>query len=157
MYVVFPASYAVWNYRSQTIATSWSSSTAYCFFNKTNVLTNVATSCTFISQRILKIVLSGVTNQLYTLTLANINTPASVPSGKFNQYRFKLFVAGSSETTVTHYTFTDYSQHLTLATNPNLVSLTWNYYSLSVANSLFTLTPLNQVITVQQGYYSNVI
>lgn len=129
----------------------------YCAFNKTGVLTNLATSCIFISQRILQITLTAVTYQYFTLTLMNINTPASVPSGKFNQYRFKLFLAGASQNTVSHFSFTDYSPHLTLSTNPSLVALSWNYYSLSVASSLFTLTPLNQVITVQQGYYSNVI
>ena len=96
LYVLFPASYAVWNYRSQTIPVTWSASGMFCAFNRTNVTTNLATACQFISQRILKITVGSVTNQLYTLTLANINTPASIPSGKFNQYRFNLFIASTN-------------------------------------------------------------
>jgi hypothetical protein len=39
-----------------------------------------------------------------------------------------------------------------------LISLSWNYYSLSVSDTLFSLASLtNQVITIQQGYYSNII
>ena len=45
-----------------------------------------------------------------------------------------------------------------MTTNPNLISLSWDYHSLAVTDSLFTLTSLgSQVITVKQGYYSNVI
>ena len=156
IYVLFPASYAVWNYRGQTVSTS-NSAGMYCAFNKTGDATNLATSCSFISQRILQISLSAVNHQFFTLTLMNINTPPSVPSGKFNQYRFKLFLAGASQSTVSYFSFTDYSQHLTLTTNPSLVALSWNYYSLSVASSLFTLTAITDVITVQTGYYSKVI
>lgn len=88
----------------------------------------------------------------------NLMTPASVPTGKFNQYRFKLFVSDGSESAITYYSFTDYSQYLTLTTNPSLISLSWNYYGLSVSDSMFTYTALpNQVITIQQGYYSNTI
>lgn len=130
----------------------------YCGFKVTGQTTNLATTCTFISQRMLKITLNTATNRYFTLSLMNINTPASVPSGKFNQYRFSLFLAGASENTVSYYSFTDFSPHLTLTTNPALISLSWNQYTLSVSNSLFTLTPqTNQVITVQQGYYSRVV
>jgi len=126
--------------------------------NVTGSSTNLATSCTFISQRILKIVVSSVTNRYFSLRLMNIPTPASVPSGKYNQYSFKIFASAVAQASVSYYSFTDYSQYLTLQTNPNLISLSWNYYSLAVTNSLFTLTALtNQVITVQIGYYSNVI
>jgi hypothetical protein len=79
IYVLFPASYAVWNFRSQTIPITWSASGTSCAFNKTDVLTNSATLCQFISQRILKITVGAVTNQYYTLTLTNIKTPASIP------------------------------------------------------------------------------
>lgn len=160
IYVLFPASYAQWISRAETIPITYpaDATSKYCAFNQTGQTTNYATACTFISQRILKIDLSSVTQQYFTLTLMNINTPAAVPAGKFNEYRFKLFKAGSLETTVSHYSFTDYSHHLTLTTNPALISLSWNYHSLTVTDSLFTLTSLgSQVITVQQGYYSNVV
>lgn len=161
LYVLFPSDYAQWIYRSQTIPVAYPAdptTDSYCAFNVSGVSTNLATSCTFISQRILQIALNTATNQYFSLTLMNINTPAAIPSGKFNQYRFKLFLAGAGQTSVSYYSFTDYSQHLTLTTNPALISLSWNYYSLSVTDSLFTLTSLtNQVITVQQGYYSKVV
>lgn len=158
IYLLFPAEYAIWNYRSQTIPITYptTSTDMYCAFNVTGS-TNYATTCTFISQRILQIAVSSVTNRYYTLTLKNINTPPAIPNGKANQYYFKLFLAPSAQTTVSYYSFTDYSRYLTLTTNPALVSLSWNYYSLSVSNSFFTLSPLSQVITVQQGYFSNVI
>lgn len=111
----------------------------------------------FLSQRILKITVSTVTNRYFTLKLRNVKTPAAVPSGKFNQYRFRL-MASAAETSVDYYSYTDYSQHLSLMTNPSLIALSWNYYSLATSDSLFTLTPLtNQVITVQVGYYANVV
>lgn len=122
------------------------------------MLTNKATACVFISQRILKISVGAITAQLFTLTLMNINTPAAVPEGKFNQYRFKLFMAGASENTVSRFSFTDYSKHLTLSTNPALIALSWQYYSLAIADSKVTLTALTgQVITVQQGYYGRIV
>jgi len=99
LYVLFPASYAQWISRSDTIPVTYPTDPTtgkYCSFNQTGMTTNYATACTFISQRILRIDVGSVTQQLYTLTLMNINTPAAVPNGKFNEYRFKLFKAGSS-------------------------------------------------------------
>jgi len=161
LYVLFPASYAQWITRSYPIPVAYPADPTtgqVCEFNETSLTTNYATTCTFISQRILKIDLNPVTARYFTLRLMNIHTPAAVPNGKFNQYRFKLFLAGASEQTVSHYSFTDYSHHLTLTTNPALIALSWRYHSLSVSNSLFTLTALgNEVITVQQGYYSKVV
>jgi hypothetical protein len=162
VYVLFPASYSQWISRAQSVTTTYpgaASTSMWCAVNVTGSSTNLATACTFISQRILQITLSVNTNRLYTITLMNILTPAAVPNGKFNQYRFSVFVTTTgSQTAITYYAYTDYSQYLTLTTNPLLISLSWNYYSLSVTNSFFTLTPLtNQVITVQIGYYSNVV
>lgn len=160
LYVLFPASYSQWISRAQSLQITYptASNQIYCELNVTNTLTNLATACVFISQRMLKITVSIVTNRYFSLKLMNIQTPAAVPNGKYNQYKFKLFAADSSQLAMTYYSFTDYSQHLTLTTNPSLISLSWNYYSLSVSDSLFTLTPItNQVITVQMGYYSNVI
>lgn len=160
LYFLFPASYAQWTTRSQTmpVVAPADATASYCLFVQTGMATNLATACTFISQRILKISVSAITTQLFTLTLKNINTPAAVPEGKFNQYRFKLFLAGASEATVSMFSFTDYSQHLTLSTNPSLISLSWKYYSLAVADSKVALSALDgQVITVQQGYFGRVV
>ena len=87
IYVLFPASYAQWISRADTIPITYPSDATtgkYCSFNQTGQTTNYATACTFISQRILRIDLSSVTQQYFTLTLMNINTPAAVPNGKFN-------------------------------------------------------------------------
>ena len=162
LYVMFPADYAQWISRGQTIPVTYPADPTtgkFCNFNQSQTATgSFATACTFISQRILRIDLSTTALQYFTLTLMNINTPAAVPTGKFNQYRFKLFMAGASEQTVSRYSFTDYSDHLTLTTNPLLISLSWNYHSYAVTDSLFTFTSLgSQVITVQQGYFSNMI
>jgi hypothetical protein len=145
LYVLLPASYAQWITRADTIPVTYPADPTtgqVCEFNQTGMTTNYATACTFISQRILRIDLNAVTAQFFTLRLMNIHTPAAVPNGKFNQFRFKLFLAGASEQTVSYYSFTDYSQHLTLTTNPALISLSWRYHSLSVSSSLFTLTAL---------------
>lgn len=160
LYVIFPSSYAQWITRGQTLQITYPTSTSqfYCELNVTGASTNLASSCTFVSQRILKIAVASITNRYFSLKLMNIPTPAAVPSGKYNQYSFKLFTALAAQSSVTYYSFTDYSNYLTLQTNPNLISLSWNYYSLTATYSLFTLTALtNQVITVQIGYYSNVI
>ena len=99
LYVLFPASYAQWISRGDTIPVAYPADPTmgkYCAFNQTGQTTNYAAACTFISQRVLRIDLGSVTQQLFTLTLMNINTPAAVPVGKFNQYRFKLFKTASS-------------------------------------------------------------
>ena len=153
LYLLFPSSYAKWIARAQVITTT------DCTFTVTGSNSNLATACTFLSQRILKIDVSSSTNQLYTLTLANIKTPPSIPNGKFNQYRFKMFVSDGSQNAVSYYSFTDFSPHLTLTANPSLVSLSWTSYTLAVSDSFLTLTPAtaNEVITVQRGYYSKVV
>lgn len=158
IYIQFPSAYSQWVARAQSLSIS-STSAIYCEFNVTGASTNLATACVFISQRILKITVASVATQRYfSLKLMNIMTPASVPNGKFNQYRFKVFISDGTQTTITYYSFTDYSPALSLTTNPNLISLSWNYYALSVSDSLFSFTGINnQVITIQQGYYSNAI
>ena len=99
LYVLFPASYAQWISRADTIPVTYPTDPTtekYCSFNQTGQTTNYATACTFISQRVLRIDVGSVTQQLFTLTLMNINTPAAVPVGKFNEYRFKLFKASAN-------------------------------------------------------------
>ena len=99
IYVLFPASYAQWISRADTIPVTYPADPTtgqFCSFNQTGQTTNYASACTFISQRILRIDLNSVTQQYFTLTLMNINTPAAVPIGKFNEYRFKLFKGASS-------------------------------------------------------------
>jgi hypothetical protein len=163
LFVLLPAAYAQWITRAQTMTTTYptNSSLQYCELNVTGTTVNRATACVFISQRILQITVSSITNNLFSLKLMNLMSPAAVPTGKFNQYRFKLFVADSisnTKTQVTYYSFTDYTQYFSLTTNPSLISLSWNYWGISVSDSLVTLSSLaNQVITVYIGYYSNVI
>ena len=85
IYVLFPAAYAQWITRGSTIPTTYPAAATdqWCAFNQTGG-SNEATACTFISQRILRIDLNAVTQQFFTLTLTNLNTPASVPTGKLN-------------------------------------------------------------------------
>ena len=159
IYLLFPYSYSQWISRGDTIPITNTVGSQYCEFKLTAGGSNLATACKFISQRILKITVAATSTQRYfTLTLNNIQTPAAVPSGKFNQYRFKVFVSDGTESTITYYSFTDNSQHLSLMTNPNLIALSWNYYGLSVNDGLMSYASLtNQVITIQKGYYSKVI
>lgn len=159
IYLLFPYSYSQWILRGDTIPITNTAGSMYCEFKLTAGGSNLATACKFISQRILKISVTATSTQRYfTLTLNNLQTPAAVPSGKFNQYRFKLFVSDAAESIIAYYSFTDNSQHLSLTTNPNLIALSWNYYSLSISDGLMSHTPIiNQVITIQKGYYSKVI
>ena len=159
IYLLFPYSYSQWISRGDTIPITYTAGNQYCEFKLTAGGSNLATACKFISQRILKISVTATSTQRYfTLTLKNIQTPAAGPSGKFNQYRFKVFVSDATETTITYYSFTDNSQHLSLTTNPSLIALSWNYYSLSVNDGLMSYAALtSQVITIQKGYYSKVI
>lgn len=116
-------------------------------------------ACTFISKRILKMTIGSTTSSSeHTLILRNIYSPSKLPEGRFNQYRFKLFVADGSEHEITHYTFTDYSLHLTLEPDASLTDLSWLYHDIMVSDSLITLTDISdQTFIVYMGYYSNVI
>lgn len=57
-----------------------------------------------------------------------------------------------------YYSFTDHSKSITLTSNSNLISLSWGSYALAVTDSLFTFSSTNsEIITIQTGYYSNII
>ena len=93
----------------------------------------------------------------HTLTLTGVYSPSKLPSGRNNQYRFKLFTS-AAETTLSYYSFTDHSQHLTLRPDDNLIDLSWMYLSISVSDSLVTLTDISEeTFIIYMGYYSNVI
>lgn len=160
LYMTFPSSYSQWLSRAQALSTVTSANTSIisCQVVVTSTATNLATACVFISQRILQITMGAVTNSLFTITIANIMSPSVLPSGKYNQYLFKLFVSDASLNYITYYSFTDYSATLSLTTNPNLIDLSWVYRNITSTDSLISLPLIsNQVITVQIGYYSNVI
>lgn len=71
---------------------------ANCALEADNAVgTNRLSACTFISKRILKMTLSANTGyNLHTLTLIGIYSPSKVPSGRYNQYRFKLFTSSAA-------------------------------------------------------------
>lgn len=98
LYLLFPASYSVWIKRGQSVLTTFTTgmTSLYCELTVSGSATNLASTCNFISQRMLKITVNAITNNLFTLRLKNIQTPAAVPSGKFNQYKFKLFVSNTA-------------------------------------------------------------
>ena len=99
LYVLFPASYSVWIQRGQVLLTTYTAGMTgiYCEFTETGTTTNQASACNFISQRMLKITVRAITKNLFTLVLMNLQTPPSVPAGKFNQYKFNLFVSTTAE------------------------------------------------------------
>lgn len=102
---------------------------------------------------------TSTANNAHTLTLTNIYSPSKVPSGRYNQYRFKLFTSSTlAEPDITRFSFTDYSQYLTLKPDSTLIDLSWKYYGQTVSDSLFTLTDISdQTYIIYIGYYSNVI
>jgi len=93
------------------------------------------------------------------LTLSGIYSPSKVPDGRYNQYRFKLFMSSTAaEGDINRFSFTDYTNYLTLSPDPNLIDLSWKYYGISVSDSLVSLTDQSsQTYIIYIGYYSNVI
>lgn len=64
--------------------------------------------------------------------------------------------SASTEPDVTRYSFTDYTNYLTLYPDSSLIDLSWKYYGITVSDSLVTLTDLSsQTYIVYIGYYSN--
>jgi len=69
----------------------------YCIFTATGQTTNQASNCIFISKRILKVTSNAIaTTRLFTLTVGNINSPSAVPSGKFNEFKFKIYMPNAA-------------------------------------------------------------
>jgi len=110
--------------RSDTVAVS------KCFIGATGSAVNLATSCIYISKRVLKITVGAHNGQAYTVIIKNLKSPSYLPVGKNNQYRFNLFcVTAVDESGISHYTLSDLSSPLTLVDNINLQDLSWKYYS----------------------------
>jgi hypothetical protein len=85
-----------------------------------------------------------------------------VPSGRYNQFRYKLYTTSNSATEpdINRFSFTDLSQHLSLQPDSSLIDLSWKYYSLSITpgDSLISLTDISQqTFIIYIGYFSNVI
>jgi hypothetical protein len=92
----------------------------------------LATTCTYISKRILKITLSSDAGLHYTFRIKKLKSPSYLPIGKDNQYLFNMFLTTSNtETDIIYYTFSDYSSVLTLRTDSSLVDLSWKYYQIT--------------------------
>lgn len=104
--------------------------------------------------------LSAATSyNLHTVILTGIYSPSKVPDGRYNQYRFKLFMStDSTQSDIIRFSFTDYSKHLTLVPDSTLIDLSWKYYSISVIDSFVSLTDIStQTFIIYIGYFSNVI
>lgn len=156
VYLLFPAEYGEWINRGSTLNTANSS----CVLEAdNNAGSNVLNACSFISKRVLKMTVNtGTSHNLHTISLKNIYSPSKLPEGKYNQYRFKLFMVDGTESNVNYFSFTDHSHHLTLEPDSNLIDLSWKYYSIMATDSLITLTDQSdQTFIIYMGYYSNVI
>lgn len=106
IYVLYPASYQDWIVRGSTIDTA----NGDCSFTQTGQITNLATSCAYISKRILKIFVSNSAATLFTIKLKGVNSPSYLPNGKDNQYRFKLFTTTNvAEDGINYFSFEDSS------------------------------------------------
>jgi hypothetical protein len=133
LYFELPASYSEWIMRSDTI----DHATNDCYFEETGSGTNLANLCKFISKRILKITVIPHTpsSSLYKLIIKNLKSPSFLPTGKDNQYRFQVFCSSTSaETDISHYSFIDLSNELTLTTDETLLDLSWKSYDITQLN-----------------------
>lgn len=92
IYLELPASYAEWIKRSDIVTTA----NGDCYFEATGTGVNLATACTYISKRILKITLSSDAGLYYTFRLKKLKSPSFLPVGKDNQYRFNMFLTTSN-------------------------------------------------------------
>jgi hypothetical protein len=130
-----------------------------CYIEQTGSGTNLASSCKYISKRLLKITVGTNGDQLYTIKLKNLKSPSYLPSGRNNQYRFNLFcVSAVDESGVGHFSFSDLSSPLTLANDNSLVDLSWNYYSFLQQTELIQLSLItSQALTIYTGYYSSIV
>lgn len=156
LYLMLPGPYGEWVSRGQSLLTA-----SECFLQADNAAgTNKLSACQFISKRILKMTLSAATSyNLHTLILNNIYSPSKVPDGRYNQYRFKLFMStDATQSDIIRFSFTDYSKFLTLVPDSTLIDLSWKYYDIGVSDSLVTLTDItSQTFIIYIGYFSNVI
>jgi hypothetical protein len=94
LYLLLPGPYGEWINRGSTI------NTTFCYLQADNAANvNKINTCTFISKRVLKMTFIANTNyNLHTLTITGVYSPSKVPSGRYNQYRFKLFTTTNSAT-----------------------------------------------------------
>lgn len=90
IYLLFPAEYGEWINRGSTLNTANST----CLLEAdNNAGVNVLNACLFISKRVLKMTVNtGTSHNLHTIKLKSIYSPSKLPEGKYNQYRFKLFM-----------------------------------------------------------------
>jgi hypothetical protein len=156
IYLELPFMYSEWIRRSDSLTTG---AAGDCFVGVTVSAANLATACVYISKRVLKITVGSHNGQLYTVKINNLKSPSYLPDGKNNQYRFNLFcVSATDETTISHYTFADFSSPLTLINDANLVDLSWKSYSFTQVNELINMNSLEgQALTIFTGYYSSII
>lgn len=150
LYFVFPASYAIWIKRSDTLTTT------NCILKASGSSTNLATACTFISQRLLKVTSNADAGTSYTLDLKDIKSSPYVPTDMYNEIRFYLFLTtDTTEQQISDYSYQDKSAALSLRKNTGLIDLSWNSYTVAQSGSAMALTlATTGTVTVFNGYYS---
>lgn len=75
LYLELSFSYSEWIRRSETIPTD----NGDCHVSQTGSTTNLATSCSYISKRVLRITVHPHNGQLYTVKISNLKSPSFLP------------------------------------------------------------------------------
>jgi|JI6StandDraft_1071083.scaffolds.fasta_scaffold03695_18 hypothetical protein len=150
LYFVFPASYAIWIKRSDSLTTT------NCILKVSGGSTNLATACVYISQRVLKITASTDAGTSYTLTLNSIKSSPFMPSGLQNSIRFFIFLTtASTELSISDYSYQDKSAALSLIQNTALIDLSWISYTVVQSGAALGLTQTaTATVNVYIGYFT---
>jgi hypothetical protein len=110
LYLYMPASYATWIQRGSTLAVG-----SACSLTVNGTSTNIATACSYISQRVLKIGAGSTAATNFILTLTGVMSTPFLPTDLYNQIRFEIFLSTSSlESDMISYTYQDRSSSLSL-------------------------------------------
>lgn len=151
VYIVFPASYAIWVNRGATLTSS------DCILNAFGTATNLATACRYISQRILAITTASDSSQKYTATIKSVKASPFLPQELANSIRFSVFLATNDELGVTDYSYEDKSSALSLISNTDLIDLSWLSYIVTQTNSSLNLNQISSgTVYIFKGYFSRI-
>lgn len=152
LYLMFPGGYSQWITRTQTVDVSL----GHCWVETlANAGTNIATQCTFISKRVLKLVVSSAPGSSLTIRIGNLFTPLEVSEGKQNHLRWKLWTTtDGTETTINRYSFIDHSQYFMPALDKSLLGLQWLQHEVIPFVSPTDLQIVSGPLIIYKGYYS---
>jgi hypothetical protein len=151
VYVVLPASYAIWVNRGTNVTVS------DCVLNADGSATNLATACTYISQRVLAVTSGVHAGQKYTVTVKNVKSSPFLPQEVNNNIRFYVYLASNDELSVTDYSYEDKSSSLSLISNTNLIDLSWLSYIPTQTNSTIGMNLISSgTVYIYTGYFSRI-